>query len=215
MADKILVVDDDEIIKLVVCEELNLAGYDSATADDGQAAWEMLDASPSAYDLILLDKNMPRLDGLSLIRRLMADTRLCNIPVVLLTSDSSQQDVVDGLAAGAYYYLTKPFTGSVLSQVIRNTLQQSREKRELGTLVGQSRTALGIMRRAEFRFRSLNEAKELALWLADASPDPGRTVNGYSELLINAVEHGNLGITYAEKGRLLSNGLWLDEIESR
>lgn len=81
MADKILVVDDDEIIKLVVCEELNLAGYDSATADDGQAAWEMLDASPSAYDLILLDKNMPRLDGLSLIRRLMADTRLCNIPV--------------------------------------------------------------------------------------------------------------------------------------
>ncbi|MDO9065432.1 MAG: ATP-binding protein, partial [Sulfuricella sp.] len=71
------------------------------------------------------------------------------------------------------------------------------------------------LRQAEFDFRTLQEAKDLALWLADASLDPGRTVNGYSELLINAVEHGNLGITYAEKGQLLREGRWADEVESR
>jgi len=74
---------------------------------------------------------------------------------------------------------------------------------------------LRILRRAEFGFRTLQEAKDLALWLADASLSPGRTVNGYSELLINAVEHGNLGITYAEKSQLLSEGRWADEVESR
>jgi hypothetical protein len=61
----------------------------------------------------------------------------------------------------------------------------------------------------------LQEAKSLALWLANVSGEPERTVTAYLELLINAVEHGNLGITYDEKSQLLKDGLWADEIELR
>jgi hypothetical protein len=61
------------------------------------------------------------------------------------------------------------------------------------------KSALRLLQHAVFSFSTLEEAEDLALLLADLSMNPGRTATGYSELLINAVEHGNLGISYAKK----------------
>lgn len=215
MAAKLLIVDDDEFIRSITQEALEQAGYLVEVAEDGLAAWEKIDSTPSRFDLMLLDKKMPRLDGIALLKRLKSDDRFKELPVIMLTGDSQQQDIVEGLAEGAYYYLTKPSTKDVLKRVIKNALDESRQHRELRTLVGHQTKSLQLLRRAEFSFRTLQEAKDLALFLAGASMDPGRTVNGYSELLINAIEHGNLGITYAEKNQLLSEGRWAEEIESR
>jgi anti-sigma regulatory factor (Ser/Thr protein kinase) len=66
-----------------------------------------------------------------------------------------------------------------------------------------------------YQIRTLHEAKELANLLAAAHPDPDRVVVGLTELLVNAVEHGNLGITYAEKASLLGHGDFHAEIERR
>jgi anti-sigma regulatory factor (Ser/Thr protein kinase) len=82
-------------------------------------------------------------------------------------------------------------------------------------IYGQQKNNLNLLHRAEFRYQNLSEARDLALLLADASQDPARTLNGYSELLINAVEHGNLGISYAEKSSLLHEGRWVAEVEAR
>jgi hypothetical protein len=90
---------------------------------------------------------------------------------------------------------------------MKNALDECQKKNDLRELLGQQRNNLNLLHRAEFRYRTLSEARDLALLLADASMDPMRTINGYSELLINAVEHGNLGISYAEKSILLSDGL--------
>lgn len=215
MAEKLLIVDDDEFIRSITQEVLELAGYTVEAAEDGLVAWEKLDGDPSQFDLMLLDKKMPRLDGIALLKRLKSDDRFKDLPVIMLTGDTQQQDIVEGLAEGAYYYLTKPSTEEVLKRVIRNALDESRQKRELRELIGHQTSNLRILRRAEFALRNLREAKDLALWLADASMNPGRTVSGYSELLINAVEHGNLGITYAEKSQLLENDRWSEEVESR
>lgn len=116
---------------------------------------------------------------------------------------------------GAYYYLTKPSPEDVLKLVIKNALHEWQQKHDLKALLGQQRSNLNLMHRAEFRYRNLSEAKDLALLLADASLSPDRTLNGYSELLINAVEHGNLGITYAEKSALMIEGRWAEEVEAR
>jgi DNA-binding response OmpR family regulator len=179
------------------------------------AAWELLDGAPNRFDLVLLDKQMPRLDGISLLKRLKADPRFKDLPVIMLTSDDRQEDIIEGLAAGAHYYLTKPSTEDVLKAVINSALDGLRQKRELRDMVGRQANKLTLMRRAEFCCRTLDEARDLALLLADVSMSPERTVTGYSELLINAIEHGNLGISYAEKGQLLSEGRWLEEVESR
>ena len=215
MTTRLLVVDDDAFVCVLMQEILGQCGYEVDTAADGQAAWEVLDADPARYDLVLLDKQMPRLDGISLLRRIRAEGRFADLPVIMLTADTSPEDVSQGLAEGAHYYLTKPPTEEVLTVVIKSALAESRQKRELRAQVGRHAGTLALLCRAEFTYRSLAEARDLALLLADASMDPARTVVGYSELLINAVEHGNLGISYGDKGQLLRDGRWTEEVEAR
>ena len=215
MSATLLLVDDDEFVRSLTQEVLQQCGYGVETAEDGLAAWEKMDKTPTRFDLLLLDKHMPRMDGISLLKQIKADVRFNELPVIMLTGDNGQQDIIEGLAAGAYYYLTKPSTEEVLKRVIKNALDEWRQKRELSALLGQHKNNLNLMQRAEFRYRNLSEARDLALLLADASMDPARTLNGYSELLINAVEHGNLSISYAEKSALMSEGRWADEIEAR
>lgn len=212
---KILLVDDDDFIQLVIGENLVQLGYAVDIANDGQEAWEKISLNPKGYDLVLLDKNMPRMDGITLLKRIRADRSMTELPVVMLTGADSAEDIVEGLAAGAYYYLIKPATQEVLSRVVKNALQDSIKKRELLDRIGQQRNNLRLMQQAIFSFRTLKEARDLALLLADVSMSPERTVAGYSELLINAVEHGNLGIGYAEKSQLLSEDRWAEEIELR
>lgn len=211
----LLVVDDDDFFRSLTRETLEESGYMVDTAEDGLAAWEKIDRAPSQFDLMLLDKQMPRQDGISLLKRIKADARLKELPVVMLTGDNRQQDIIEGLAAGASYYLIKPSSEDVLLLVIKNALDEFRKKRELRELVGKHESSLSLLRRADYSFRTLTEANDLALLLADASMNPARTVNGYAELLINAVEHGNLGITYAEKGQLITAGRWEEEVASR
>lgn len=215
MTARLLVVDDDEFVRVLMEEILGQCGYEVVTVADGQAAWEAIDPEPARYDLILLDKQMPRLDGIALLRRIRADSRFTDLPVIMLTADTSPEDVSQGLAEGAHYYLTKPPTEEVLTVVIKSALAESRQKRELRAMVGRHAGTLALLCRAEFTYRSLAEARDLALLLADASMDPARTVVGYSELLINAVEHGNLGISYEDKGRLLREGRWAEEVDGR
>lgn len=215
MPVNLLIVDDNAVIRAVIQDMLEPCGYVLDTAEDGLAAWEKIDGDPSRFDLMLLDKQMPRLDGISLLKRMKADGRFEALPVIMLTGDNRQEDIIEGLAEGARYYLTKPSTEDVLRIVIKNALDEFCQKRELRALIGHQRNNLNLLRRAEFRYRTLPEARDLALLLADASRDPARTVSGYAELLINAVEHGNLEISYAEKSRLLSEGRWLEEVETR
>lgn len=219
MASRILIVDDDEFIRSLTQEVLQHSGYAVDAAGDGLDAWEKIDADPSRFDLMLLDKHMPGLDGIALLKRIKGDERFRELPVIMLTGDTGERDIIEGLAAGAYYYLTKPSTEPVLNLVIKNALTEVRQKRELRDLIGRQAdreaNKLSLLRRAEFFCTTLTDARDLAVLLADASLDPARTVNGYSELLINAVEHGNLAITYAEKSQLLSDGRWAEEVEAR
>lgn len=211
---KLLLVDDDDFIRLLIGENLAQLGYQVDTAQNGLEAWEKLEASPHDYDLILLDKNMPRMDGIALLKRIKADERLTELPVVMLTGADRPEEIVEGLAAGAYYYLVKPATLEVLARVISNALAEQLRKRELRDLVGQQKYNFHQLQHAKFSFRTLDEAKDLALLLADISMNPELTVSGYAELLINAVEHGNLGISYAKKGQLLDEDRWEDEIQN-
>lgn len=215
MSTKILIVDDDEFIRSLTQNALEKIGYVIECAKDGREAWTKIDRKPGRYDLILLDKQMPRMDGIALLKRIKSDTRLSELPVILLTNDDKPEDIIEGLAAGACYYLIKPTTKDVLKLVIQNVLEDCRVKRKLSAKIGKQVNTLRLLSHAEFHFKTMSEAKDLALFLADASLNPARTINGYAELLINAVEHGNLCIDYATKGQLMQEDRWLSEIEDR
>ena len=212
---EILLVEDEDIIAMILENALSLQGYQVTLAEDGQAAWEMLEAEPHRFETILLDREMPRMDGMALLRKLKSSAHLAQIPVVMETAAGDARSVQEGLDEGAYYYLTKPFQTELLMSVVHAAVQQYRDQQQLRESVRRAEKPFAFLEQGVFRFRTLEDGRRLANFFARACPDPERTVLGLQELLVNAVEHGNLGITYAEKTRLMVDGTWQDEIERR
>lgn len=154
MTARLLLADDDEVLQWAMEESLSQLGYSVDLALDEQEAWEKIASQPDAYDLVLLDKHMPRLDGITLLRRIKTVFSLGMLPVIMLTGDSGSEDIAEGLAAGAYYYLIKPPEQEVLRSIIGNALEDARKQRELRTLVGQHQNSLSLLKRAEFQFQT-------------------------------------------------------------
>ena len=107
MARKILVVDDNEDIRTFVEISLKAKGYEIITACDGQEGWEVLQAQKP--DLLIVDVNMPRMDGREVVRRVRADDALKGMPVIMLTGEDKDEDILTGISGGADQYITKPF----------------------------------------------------------------------------------------------------------
>ena len=104
MAYKILIVDDEKMLTELLSNHLRKCGYDTFVAEDAEQAIAMLDTYP---DLIMLDINMPEMDGLELCK-IIRNNVAC--PVLFLTARITEQDKVNGLQAGGDDYITKPFS---------------------------------------------------------------------------------------------------------
>ncbi|MFE0149309.1 response regulator transcription factor [Nonomuraea sp. NPDC059007] len=118
---RLLVVDDEPALREALQSSLEFEGYQVATAVDGQAALEQL--AREAYDAVLLDVMMPRLDGLTACRRLRQGGN--HVPVLMLTARDAVGDRVSGLDAGADDYLVKPFELDELLARVRALLRRS------------------------------------------------------------------------------------------
>jgi DNA-binding response OmpR family regulator len=104
---KVLVVEDEEPIRDLVCFHLGLAGYECQTVGDGREALRHVFDEP--FDLIVLDVVLPGLDGVSLCRAVRRDGPNRDVPILMLTARREESDKVLGLESGADDYLTKPF----------------------------------------------------------------------------------------------------------
>jgi CheY-like chemotaxis protein len=213
---RILTVDDEPLNLAIIEEYLSgEADYELDTAGNGEEAWQALEAALTPYDLVILDRIMPVLDGLELLRRMKADARFADIPVIMQTAASAPDQVREGLAAGAYYYLTKPYEPETLSAVLRAAIGDRRALRSAVSRADNLDRALPLLANVEFGFRTPEEARTLAEFLAGLCPAPQNALFGLSELMLNAVEHGNLGISYREKTLLLMENDWQAEIGRR
>lgn len=211
----ILLVEDEEIIAIIIRDLLVSEGFLVTVCANGCIAWETLQHDHAGYDLVLLDRGLPGMDGMELLRLIKDDRVLAAIPVIMQTARSDKKSIQEGLGQGAYYYLTKPIQPEILIAVINAALQQRRELQEMSETVNRAERPLTLVHSAVFRFRDLDEAKMLSHCLAQSCPEPERVLQGLQELMINAVEHGNLGVSYAKKGELILAGVWLEEIQRR
>jgi two-component system chemotaxis response regulator CheY len=117
----ILAVDDSPSMRKMVSFTLTGAGYHVVEAVDGQDAYEK--AQTHAIDLVLADQNMPRLDGLGLTRLLRQHPNFKTTPILMLTTESSDQMKQAGRAAGATGWLVKPFDPARLIEVIQKVMR--------------------------------------------------------------------------------------------
>jgi two-component system chemotaxis response regulator CheY len=117
----ILAVDDSATMREMVAFVLESAGYRVIEAEDGARALEKATATP--FDLVITDQNMPNMDGLTLVRSLRELRDYRTVPVLLLTTESSDAMKAQGRAAGATGWLVKPFDPATLLEVVRKVLK--------------------------------------------------------------------------------------------
>ncbi len=121
MADKkILVVDDDELVLLAVSELLMSRGYDVTTASSGADALAQL--GDNTFDLCLFDVIMPEMSGLELCAKVREMEAAADLPIIMLTAKSADEDREAGMAAGANLYLPKPIAPNRLIQLVEQAL---------------------------------------------------------------------------------------------
>lgn len=212
--EKILAIDDEEFNLDILGDYLDDAGYQVVIAKDGIEGLEMLEQHPDVQ-VIVLDRMMPRMDGMTFLKEVKKNPTYADIPVIMQTAAASPQQMVEGIQAGVYYYLTKPYEDEVLIGIVRSAITDAQHKSAMKAEVASHQVVLGLMKHATFEFRTLEEAKNLSTFVALCFPDPQTAVLGLYELMLNAVEHGNLGITYDEKTTLVMEGKWHDEVVRR
>lgn len=211
---RLLVVDDDRATAAVLQRMLVQEGYEVIVAADGMNALARLVEGPEVH-AVLLDRQMPGMDGLQVLGHMQRNERLKGIPVVLQTVMDGEDEIREGLRAGARYYLVKPLDSRIVLQVVAAAVAEYEAKRGFWAELSGLRSAIGMVQRGVFRYQTLTQCHDLAALLAQACPDPKRSVVGLSELMINALEHGNLGITYDEKSALIEARGWAAEVERR
>ncbi len=114
---KVLVVDDSAIMRKVIEQILEMLGHESVPAANGLDAFERL-KEHSDVRLILLDWNMPEMNGIEFLRAVKEMPDLSQIPVIMLTTESERRKMIEAIEAGAKHYLTKPFQPETLATKI-------------------------------------------------------------------------------------------------
>jgi DNA-binding response OmpR family regulator len=140
-APRILLVDDEESIQTLLSYPLRKDGYEVVQASDGGEALERF--SEGAFDLVVLDVMMPRLDGLETCRRLRATS---TVPIIMLTAKAEEIDKVLGLELGADDYITKPFSMHEFRSRVKAALRRAGMSRATDAPDGEAPIELGDLR---------------------------------------------------------------------
>jgi len=121
---RILIVDDFGTMRKILKNILKDLGYtDVVEAEDGESALQIL--RKEKIDLVISDWNMPKMDGLALLKAIRSDEALKNTPVLMVTAEAQKQNVIEAIKAGVNNYVIKPFTPEVIQQKIAKIFSSS------------------------------------------------------------------------------------------
>jgi CheY-like chemotaxis protein len=215
MSAALLVVDDEPINLEIIGEFLEEEPFVLTLASSGEQAWTLLEEKPAGYNAVILDRMMPGMSGIDLLRRIKSDPRMQHLPVIMQTAAAAPEQIAEGLAAGAYYYLIKPYERTTLLSIINAALEDLTRWDDLTQRMSHNVLALSLVSEACFEVRTLEEAQAVAGLVAQMAAEPETAVMGLAELLVNGVEHGNLGIDFETKSRLKHEDSWGEEVERR
>jgi len=177
---KILIAEDDRTTRLILQVILQRWGYDVICTADGIEAWDALQC-PDAPQLVVLDWEMPGMDGPSLCRKLRATVREEPLYLILLTARSGRQSLVEGLEAGADDYIPKPFDNDEL----RARILVGRRILELQAELRQREKLQGVLEMAGAVCHEINQ--------------PLQSILGYSELLLMELDRDDPRLDILEK----------------
>ncbi len=119
---RFITVDDSSTMRRIIKNTIKRIGYgdDVLEAENGKEALEILNTTP--VDVIITDWNMPVMDGLTFVKKVRADKRFDDVPIIMVTTEAAKEDIITALKAGVNNYIVKPFTPDVLKDKIDTVL---------------------------------------------------------------------------------------------
>jgi response regulator RpfG family c-di-GMP phosphodiesterase len=188
--------------------------YEIVATNNGERAFELLLQKPELYSAIILGQDVQQINALQLLYKLNSSSTIKIIPVIIEAATGSLEEMDTCIRAGARYCIPKPFEEKILPQIISAAIRDQARYIQAEQAVIELKP-VNTLFKAEFAIKTLFEAQSTANLIAAECPNPSLAVVGLTEMLINAIEHGNLGINYTEKTKLHEKEEWLSEITRR
>lgn len=116
---KAMVVDDSRAVRMILVKMLGEIGYQVSQAGNGKEALSLAEQDPDLFSVVLVDWNMPEMNGIDFVRRFRAQERFRLVPLVMVTTETEMEHVQDALEAGCQDYVMKPFTKNVILDKLR------------------------------------------------------------------------------------------------
>ncbi len=214
----ILAVDDEGLTLRIIKDTLEDSGFEVVTATNGREALDILQADPQRFDAVVIDRMMPEMNGMSVLDAIRNNDDTVNIPVIFQTAANRSEEMREGIEAGAFYYITKPYNESTLAAIVRSGVDRYKQNRQFASYINDSSVMFDgahSLVKGEFHFSSLEEARTVVWLISQHAEEPVNVNLALQELIANAIEHGNLGIGGAEKERLIRDNRWDAEIARR
>ncbi len=211
--NRVLIVDDEEILRNILSRFLKQANFEPIEAKDGKEAIELFKISNPA--LIISDIMMPKMDGLTLLNEIKKLDN--NAMVILMTGYGNEDILLEALRGGALNFFKKPFNFHELIKFVEHALKHKKEP-QFDALYSEH--LVEEIKSFSFPTEETNIlpiVNQITLHLKKIVPE-SEILNikiGIEEILTNAIEHGNLGITFDEKQKAIEEGKWGEFIESR
>ncbi|MFC7047720.1 ATP-binding protein [Emcibacter nanhaiensis] len=164
--------------------------------------------------ILLSDQSLHEV-GHQLIRQLDETKVLRTVPLVVVIDDEESYDRLRKEYSGSLYWLHKPFRMISLTSILNSALEDYLQRKKLRHEVKSRESVIGYIQKGTFRLKNFPDAEKTATMLSLSCPEPDRIALGLFELLANAIEHGNLGITFDEKRRFLETGTYREELDRR
>lgn len=211
----ILIVEDDRSMLMMRENSLIKKGYRVISAQDGKSARAQIEKNHLIIDAILLDRVMPDIDGIEIVEWMNSRDDIVKMPIIMQTGADRPEQIKEGIDAGVFYYLTKPIKDELLTSVLHSAIKESRRSKLLRKEMERHKVSFSLIYNARFYLRTLEEAEDLACFIANSFPNPSKILPGIAELMINAVEHGKCKVSYEEKSKLVKHDKWRAEVERR
>lgn len=211
----LLLIDNDPQAVDNICSVLTTLLYRITTKANGEDGFNLLLSQPDFFSAIILGKNIESINGLKLLHRINSSSSIKTIPVIIEAATGSLEEMEIYIRAGARYCIPEPIDKNNIPQIISTAIRDQARYTAAEKSVLESKPIGHTLVNALFHLKTLEEAQLVANLIAGECPNPRLAVVGITEMLINAIEHGNLGISYAEKTKLYEDEEWLNEIKRR
>ncbi|HSR69499.1 MAG TPA: response regulator [Acidobacteriota bacterium] len=208
----LILVADAEPLPPVLAETITDRDVQLLRAESSAEARRILSQEQTNVRVLLLDWKLPPEGGLELLQWTRRQERLPYLEVVVESSRLGPEDVRHCFDCGACRFVSKPWQPIQLQAALRSAVSDSKMKESLLGRIREYEDALGLLKEGIFKVHTLKDAESLAIGLGRLCRNRQDSM-AILELLSNGIEHGNLGIGYEEKSKLLKEGRYREEIK--